>query len=128
MRCLLVEDNELNLEIAKELLLLSSITIETAKNGEEALDMFCSKPEEYYNIIFMDVQMPVMDGYTATRKIRNTKRNDAGIIPIIAMTANAYEKDVSEAFDAGMNDHLAKPVEQKKLAAVLCRYLGVRSK
>ncbi len=128
LRCLLVEDNELNLEIAKELLLLSSITIETAKNGEEALDMFCSKPEEYYNIIFMDVQMPVMDGYTATRKIRNTKRNDAGIIPIIAMTANAYEKDVSEAFDAGMNDHLAKPVEQKKLAAVLCRYLGVRSK
>ncbi len=127
-RCLLVEDNELNLEIAKELLSITGITIETAENGQVAYRMFCSHPQNYYDIVFMDIQMPVMDGYSATKKIRKVQQRDAATIPIIAMTANAYSSDVEASLNAGMNGHLAKPVEQYKLASVLCEYLEVDAK
>ncbi len=134
-RCLLVEDNVLNLEIAEELLSLSRIAVETAEDGQKAVDMFAASPEGYYDIIFMDIQMPVMDGYAATRRIREMacpgaakERGDAAEIPIIAMTANAYESDIEKALNAGMNAHLAKPVDIYKLAAVLCEYLEVKGK
>ena len=127
-RCLIVEDNELNLEIAKSLIMLTGMAVDTAMNGQEALDIFREKPDWYYDMIFMDIQMPIMDGYDATRNIRALHKYDAQTIPIVAMTANAYEKDVQSALDAGMNDHIAKPVEQEKLAAVICKYLEVSPK
>ncbi len=125
-RCLLVEDNELNLEIASEILGLSGIEVETASDGREAVEKFDASPLGYYDIVFMDIQMPVLDGYAATRQIRRLRRSDVDEVPIVAMTANAYEKDVADALAAGMNGHLAKPVEQSKLAAVLCEYLEVK--
>ncbi len=127
-RCLLVEDNELNIEIAKTLLSLSGITVETAVNGQEAVNIFADRPENYYDIIFMDIQMPLMDGYQAARKIRAMERPDAASVPIIAMTANAYDTDVKHALEAGMNEHIAKPIEQHKLTAALCKYLEVTPK
>ncbi len=127
-RCLIVEDNELNLEIAKSLIMLTGMSVETAMNGQEALDILREKPDWYYDMIFMDIQMPIMDGYEATRNIRALHKYDAQTIPIVAMTANAYEKDVQRALDEGMNDHIAKPVEQERLAAVICKYLEVSPK
>ena len=116
---LVVEDNELNLEIAQEFLVSAGATVESARNGEQGLEMFASSPEFYYDLILMDVQMPVMDGYTATRRIRAIDRRDAAGIPILAMTADAFTEDVEMAREAGMNGHLAKPLNMEWLYQVV---------
>lgn len=123
-RILLVEDNELNREIAAEVLGMTGMEIEEAENGKIAVDKFSASEPGYYDVIFMDVQMPVVNGYDATAAIRSLKRPDAGHIPIIAMTANAFVEDVEAAKNAGMNEHLSKPLDFEKLAAVLNKYLG----
>lgn len=110
-RVLLAEDNMLNCEIATELLSVTGVEIESAENGKEALDKFLASPTGYYDLILMDIQMPVMDGYEATRRIRASSHADAKSIPIIAMTANAFIEDVEKALASGMNGHLAKPID-----------------
>lgn len=123
-RVLLVEDNELNLEIATELLGMTGVQVETAENGRKAVELFAAAPEGYYDLIFMDVQMPVMDGYEAARQIRAMDRPDAGNIWIVAMTANAFVEDVRLSREAGMNEHVSKPVDLERLQDVLRRRLG----
>ncbi len=118
-RILLVEDNELNQEIAAELLQDAGFLTEIAGNGQEALDMLKNSEHGYYNLILMDVQMPVMNGYDAAKAIRKLDDSVLASIPIIAMTANAFEEDRREALRCGMNDHIAKPVDIKKLFAAL---------
>ena len=118
-RVLLVEDNELNQEIAVELLGMTGVQIEVAENGREAVDKFAASPEGYYDIVFMDVQMPVMDGYEATRRIRGLSRGDAGSVWIVAMTANAFVEDVRLSREAGMNDHVSKPVDLDRMEEIL---------
>ena len=122
-RILLVEDNELNLEIAVEIIGSTGVSIDTAMNGLEAVDRVSQSPEGFYQLILMDIQMPVMDGYEATRRIRTLKRADVSGMPIIAMTANAFSEDVTNALEAGMNYHLAKPIDIVALMAVLDKYL-----
>lgn len=107
---LLVEDNELNRDIAAELLSITKANIECASNGKECLDMFKSCEENYYDIILMDIQMPVMNGYEATKLIRNLERKDSKTIPILAMTADVFSEDIHAAKTAGMNGHLSKPL------------------
>ena len=116
---LVVEDNELNLEIAQEFLLSAGAAVEYARNGELGLEKFASSPEFYYDLILMDVQMPVMDGYTATRRLRALDRADAAGTPILAMTADAFTEDVEMAREAGMNGHLAKPLNMEWLYQVI---------
>lgn len=123
-RILLVEDNEINREIARELIGETGVQIEEACDGEEAVRMVSAAPEAYYDLIFMDIQMPVMDGYTAAETIRRLSRNDVKNLPIIAMTANAFDEDVRSALRAGMNAHLAKPVDVDALNRLLQQYLG----
>ncbi|MCO7121138.1 response regulator [Ihubacter massiliensis] len=122
-RILLVEDNMLNMEIASELLKEADIQIEEAFNGDEAVNKFEDSPEGYYDLILMDIQMPVMDGYQAASYIRGLKRSDAQDIPIVAMTANAFAEDVQEALRAGMNDHIAKPIDIEVLNRTLQKWL-----
>lgn len=122
-RVLLAEDNELNREIAYELIGSTGVKIEEAVDGEDALNKVAVSDEGYYDLIFMDVQMPKMDGYEATRAIRRLERGDAGTIPIVAMTANAFEEDVRAALHSGMDAHLAKPVDIKELERILYLYL-----
>jgi PAS domain S-box-containing protein len=110
-RILLVEDVEINRIILRELLAYTGIIIEEAADGQYALDMFKFSPVGYYDLIFMDIQMPVMDGYEATRKIRSLDRPDAKTVSIIAMTANAYQEDINKALGIGMNGHIAKPID-----------------
>ena len=114
-RVLMAEDVDANAEILADLLDLEDISCEHAQNGQIALDMFLSKPAGYYDAILMDVRMPVMDGLTATERIRALNREDAGTIPIIAMTANVFDEDVERSYKAGMSAHLSKPVEPEKL-------------
>ena len=118
-RFLLAEDNLLNQEIAIELLSDMGIAIEAADNGEEAVRMFAESKPGYYDLILMDIQMPVMDGYEATRRIRALDREDAADICIVAMTANVFAKDVRRSRKAGMDFHLAKPIDVKKIEEVL---------
>ena len=122
-KILLVEDNELNREIALELLSLSGIDVEQAENGQIALEMVKGSPANHYDLILMDIQMPVMNGYEAARQIRALGREDTDRIPIIAMTANAFDDDIRQAMEAGMNDHVAKPVEIKRLLETLNKWL-----
>lgn len=114
-RVLLVEDNDLNREITVEILGSTGIEICEAENGRQAVEIYKVKPEYYFDLILMDIQMPVMNGYDATIAIRSLGRKDSKSIPIIAMTANAFAEDVSEALNAGMNEHIAKPIDIKKL-------------
>ena len=123
-RILLVEDNELNREIAVEIIGSTGITIDTAINGLDAVHKVAQSEEGFYQIILMDIQMPIMDGYEATRQIRSLQRRDIAHMPIIAMTANAFSEDVSKSLNAGMNDHISKPIDLKKLHAVLGKYAG----
>lgn len=123
-RILLVEDNELNREIACEILGMTGIQMEEAENGREAVDKFVTSETGYYDLILMDIQMPVMNGYKAAEAIRALEREDAGEVPIVAMTANAFAEDVRESERAGMNAHLAKPFDLEKLMEMLKRYLG----
>ena len=117
------EDNELNREIAVELLAATGVKVETAENGKIAVEKVQSSPPGYYQLIFMDVQMPVMDGCTAATAIRNLERNDTKTLPIVAMTANAFADDRQRTKEAGMNDHLEKPIDIERLHQVLHRYL-----
>ena len=116
---LLVEDNELNLEIAKMLLEDEKMVVTTAENGKEAVDIVSQSVPGRFDFIFMDIMMPVMDGLEATRQIRTLNRMDTKEIPIIAMTANAFQDDVRDCIDAGMNGHIAKPIQVDKLLSML---------
>ena len=122
-RFLVVEDNELNQEVAFELLTAAGAAIECASNGEEGVEKVSLSPEGYYDLVLMDVQMPVMDGYLATRKIRELPREDAKTLPILAMTADAFTEDIEAAKEAGMNGHLSKPLDigtmNRKISAIL---------
>lgn len=119
MRILLAEDNELNREIATELIGASGAHIETAKNGKEAVELFNSSEPFCYDIILMDIQMPVMNGLEAARTIRSLKRADAAEIPILAMSANAFTEDIKRSLAAGMNAHLSKPLDIDRLFAAM---------
>ncbi len=122
-RVLLVEDNELNREIARELLEMVGLTVEEAENGQIAVEMFSASNAGYYSLILMDIQMPVMNGYDAATAIRALKHPDALRVPIFAMTANAFVEDIQAAKAAGMNEHLAKPINFEMLGSVLKKYL-----
>ena len=121
-RILLVEDNELNREIASEILGMTGVTVEMAENGKIAVDKVMESPENRYDLIFMDIQMPIMNGYEATAAIRALPGR-RGKVPIIAMTANAFAEDVQLAKNTGMNEHIAKPLELAKLFDVLKQWL-----
>ncbi len=118
-RILVVEDNLINREIARELLEEEGFIIEEAEDGTVAVSMLEEKEKGYYEFVLMDIQMPIMNGYTATRKIRGSDNTDIADIPIIAMTANAFSEDKKNAFDAGMNEHVAKPLDIDILIDVL---------
>ena len=118
-RILLAEDILINAEIMKELLGAQEAIIDHAENGRVALDMFAESPVGYYDAVLMDVRMPEMDGLEATERIRALERPDAGRVPIIAMTANAFDEDVQRSLQAGMNAHLSKPVEPERLCETL---------
>lgn len=118
-RILLVEDNELNAEIAKTVLEDVGALITRAENGQQALELFKEKPVGTFDVILMDLMMPVMDGYTATRKIRELERSDAKTVPIIAMTANAFQEDAEKCIAVGMNAHLAKPLDIEKMKKII---------
>ena len=124
VKILLVEDNELNLDIAKYLLTDSGAQVTTVMNGDAAVREFQNTPVGTYDVILMDVMMPVMNGIEATQKIRALAREDAKTIPIIAMTANAFVEDVQAVKNAGMNDHLAKPLEMNKVIHTIGKYLN----
>lgn len=121
-KILLVEDNKLNCEIAYELLKYTKADVIVAENGKKAVDIFKSSKVGEFNIIFMDIQMPVMDGYTATKVIREMEREDSKSIAIIAMSANAFLDDVQKAKYYGMNEHIPKPLDINKLIGVLKKY------
>ncbi len=123
-RALLVEDNEFNLEIASFLLEHEGLAVDCAANGREGLEAFTGSVVGTYDIIFMDVMMPVMDGLEATRSIRALTRADAASVPIVAMTANAFHDDVQRSLEAGMNEHLVKPVEPARIHEALQKLLG----
>ncbi|WP_347342103.1 MULTISPECIES: response regulator [Hungatella] len=123
-KLLLAEDNELNREIAVELLETHGLLIDTAENGSIAVNKFeASAPGEYAGIL-MDIQMPVMDGYKATKMIRSLEREDARTIPILALTANAFASDIGKAHSVGMNDHIAKPIDIEILMEILRQWIG----
>lgn len=118
-RILLAEDVEINQEIVLEMLSLTGVKAEVANNGAEAVEMFEKSPEGYYDLIFMDIQMPVMDGYEASRRIRALDRADAKTVWIAAMTANAFVEDIRLAKEAGMNEHCSKPIDPDRLNEIL---------
>jgi CheY-like chemotaxis protein/nitrogen-specific signal transduction histidine kinase len=122
MNILLVEDNELNMEIACEILEDEGVNITCAENGQIAVDKFLSEPAGTFDVVLMDIMMPVMNGYEATRAIRASTHPQAATIPIIAMTANAYAEDVQSALAAGMTAHVAKPIDMNRLFTVLNEY------
>lgn len=121
-RILLVEDNEINMEIARTLLEFRNASVDVACNGQQAVEMFRSSPPNHYDAVLMDVRMPVMDGIAATQAIRGLNRADAATVPILAMTANAFAEDIEQSRKAGMNEHLAKPIEPETLYARLASY------
>ena len=122
-RILLAEDNDLNMEIAVSILEAMGLDIETAKDGSVALEKIKAKPADYYDLVLMDIQMPMMDGYETTRAIRALDDPDKANVPIVAMTANAFAEDRKNAFDAGMNDHIAKPLDVEVVAQVITEQL-----
>ena len=115
----MAEDNELNAEILFEMMEMEGAKCELAVNGKEAAEMFARSEPGYYDMILMDVQMPVMNGYEATRAIRACQHPRAGSIPIVALTANAFAEDVRNALDAGMNGHLTKPIDMDTVKTLL---------
>lgn len=124
MKVLLVEDNELNMEIAKTILEDEGIDVTTAENGQLAVNVFNNCAENEFDVILMDIHMPVMDGLSAAKTIRGLPRMDAAIVPIIAMTADAYDEDIRKTTDAGMNAHLTKPIRQEQLFQTLGNFYG----
>lgn len=127
LHLLLVEDNELNAEIAQFMLTDNGAKVVIASNGAEALQIFETAEPRTYDAILMDIMMPVMDGYTATRKIRALEREDAKEVPIIAMTANVFQEDIDKCLEAGMNAHLAKPLEIEKLKRTVYEQISIRN-
>lgn len=122
-RVLLVEDNEINIEVAKELLNIVGIQVETAENGKFAVEAVTEKEAGYYDLIFMDIQMPIMNGYEAAKAIRASEREDLKKIPIVAMTADAFADDIRKSEDAGMNGHISKPVDIEMLEDALQKWV-----
>jgi CheY-like chemotaxis protein len=122
MKVLLVEDNQLNLEIAQEILEEQGVSVTTAENGQQAVDQFLAAAPGTFDAVLMDVMMPVMDGLAATTIIRESGRGDAASVPILAMTANAFEDDIQKTRQAGMNAHLSKPIQPDILFATLAKY------
>jgi CheY-like chemotaxis protein len=122
MRVLLVEDNELNIEVAGELFNAIGIQTEVAGNGKQAVDKLSSTSPGYFDMVFMDIQMPIMNGYQAAKTIRSMKRKDLKNIPIIAMTADAFADDVRKSEEAGMNGHISKPVDIAKIKEMVDRW------
>ena len=120
----MVEDNDLNREIATEILALTGAMVETAENGKEAVDMVQASAESYYDLILMDLQMPIMNGYDATMAIRAMDRKDTGRIPIVAMTANAFLEDIQQSKACGMDEHMSKPLDIDQLQRMLAKWLG----
>ena len=127
LRALLVEDNMINMESAQMLLDQAGFVIETAENGKIALEMTAASEPGYYDVILMDIQMPVMDGYTAAQAIRALPDPGLAGIPIIAMTANAFQEDIKKAEEAGMNGHIAKPLDIPDMKATLQRVLKMKN-
>lgn len=123
-KALLAEDNNLNMEIARFQLEQEEIEVFTASNGKEAVEMFEASQPGFYDIILMDIMMPVMDGLEATRHIRSMNRRDSMTIPIVAMSANAFQEDVEKSLAAGLNEYLTKPLDEKKLTETMKKYLG----
>ena len=118
-RILLAEDMDVNAEIMEMVLQMREIQADRAENGEVAVELFRSHPEGYYDAVLMDMRMPKMDGLEATRAIRSMNRPDAASIPIIALTANAFDEDVQRSMQAGLNAHLSKPVQPELLFETL---------
>ena len=123
-RLLLAEDNEINREIACEILAEAGASVDCAENGRQALERFTEAAPGYYDMILMDIQMPVMNGYEAARAIRSLPRPDGAAIPIIAMSANAFAEDIGESRAAGMNAHVTKPLDIPKLLQCLDHWLS----
>ena len=122
-RVLLVEDNEINIEVARELLGVVGIQVETAVNGKLAVENVLEREPDYYDLIFMDIQMPVMNGYEAAKAIRSSGRKDLEAIPIVAMTADAFADDIRKSEEAGMNGHISKPVDIERLEEALRNWM-----
>ena len=118
---LLVEDNELNMEIAYDALVEEGLEVETASNGQIALDLLREKGPDYYDCILMDIQMPIMNGYEAAKAIR--KLYPESYLPIIALSANAFQEDKDASMASGMNDHIAKPIDISQLRKVLSKFI-----
>ena len=123
-KVLLVEDNELNREIATALLEETGVSVDCVEDGTDAVERMNEVDDDRYDLIFMDIQMPKMDGYMTTREIRTLKNNKKANIPIVAMTANAFEEDKKKAFKAGMNAHIAKPIDIETIVDVLDQVFG----
>lgn len=122
-RILIIDDNEMNREILQEVLEENGLLTESATNGKDAVDMYLEKDPGYYNYILMDLEMPVMDGYEATKRIRHMSNRMRAAIPIIALTANATREDKHRAIKAGIDDYLVKPINASRLMNVLARYI-----
>ena len=122
-RVMVAEDNLINGEIAETFLRAFGFEVDLVQNGQEAFQTFAESPAGTYNIILMDIQMPVMNGYEAARQIRSCENEDAKTIPILAMSANAFQEDVARSMDAGMNEHLSKPIDMETLFCVIGRFL-----
>ena len=119
LNILLVEDNELNMEIAEFIIQSEGAVVTKAWNGQEAVEIYKKSRAGEFDLILMDIMMPIMDGYEATRTIRSMDRKDASTIPIIAMTANAFTEDKMKSKEAGMNEHISKPIDLKQLIKVI---------
>ena len=122
-RALVAEDNELNMEIIAYVLGDMGFTVDKAMNGKEAVDAFAQSPTGRYDVVLMDVMMPVMDGLTAAHRIRCLDRDDAAKVPIVATSANAFAEDVKRSLASGMNAHVSKPIDPAKLAKVLAKVM-----
>lgn len=122
LNLMLVEDNELNAEVAEILLEDEGAIITIVNDGQQAVELFNNNPVGTFDAILMDIMMPVMDGLTATKTIRSLKRQEAKTIPIFAMTANAFLEDKKQSQEAGMNEHLSKPLDEKKLTSMIWKY------
>ena len=123
MHVLIAEDNELNYEVAHEILAMHGITSEQAENGKICVERFMEAPEGTYDAILMDMQMPVMNGLEATKMLRKMDQYHGNTIPIVAMTANAFEEDRQKTLDAGMNAHVSKPVDMNVLFRVMAKFI-----
>ena len=126
LNILLVEDNELNIEIAQSILEMANFNVTVAQNGKEAIETFVCSAEGHFDAVLMDIRMPVMDGITATRNIRKLQRRDASAVPIIAMTANAFDEDMRISRECGMNEHLSKPINANVMFRTLAKYCKSR--